>query len=67
MVHTDIPSLQDPVCRIHQLCEVLGAQKVSLMTQTRVPGTRGSGPFSRLFVQRPWESIALQQDVNSLG
>ncbi|XP_066861872.1 cAMP-regulated phosphoprotein 21 isoform X23 [Kogia breviceps] len=52
LVHTDIPSLQDPVCGIHQLCEVLGAQKMPVYYYPS-----GQYPTSTTQQYRPMASV----------
>ncbi|XP_028335127.1 cAMP-regulated phosphoprotein 21 isoform X7 [Physeter macrocephalus] len=52
LVHTDIPSLQDPACGIHQLCEVLGAQKMPVYYYPS-----GQYPTSTTQQYRPMASV----------
>ncbi|XP_057411194.1 cAMP-regulated phosphoprotein 21 isoform X17 [Balaenoptera acutorostrata] len=52
LVHTDIPSLQDPACCIHQLCEVLGAQKMPVYYYPS-----GQYPTSTTQQYRPMASV----------
>ncbi|XP_036725025.1 cAMP-regulated phosphoprotein 21 isoform X16 [Balaenoptera musculus] len=52
LVRTDIPSLQDPACCIHQLCEVLGAQKMPVYYYPS-----GQYPTSTTQQYRPMASV----------